>query len=155
MKGRLFVAGQAVLIVVVVLSPRWGDQWEAPLWARWVGWSLAAVGAVVTVAAFPQLGGALTPLPEPREGAKLTTAGVYGWVRHPIYSGVLAMGWGWTLASPTLATAAAAVALTVLLATKARYEERLLRQRFASYSEYAARTPRFVPRLLQRGTKSG
>lgn len=154
-KGRLFVAGQGVLIAVVVLSPRWADQWDAPVWVGWAGWSLAAVGAVVTVAAFPQLGGALTPLPEPREGAELTTAGFYGWVRHPIYTGVLAMGWGWTVAHPTLATAAATVALTVLLATKARYEEGLLRQRFAAYSEYAARTPRFVPRLHRGRAESG
>ena len=146
MKGRLYVAAQGVLIVLVVLSPGWGDQWDAPPWVGWVGWLLAAAGAIVTVAAFPQLGGALTPLPEPREDAELITVGLYGWVRHPIYSGVLAMSWGWTLAHPTVSTVAATVALTVLLATKARYEEGLLRQRFAAYSEYAARTPRFVPR---------
>lgn len=155
MKGRLFVAAQGVLIVVVVLSPRWADQWDAPPWISWTGWLLAAVGAVVTVAAFPQLGGALTPLPEPRQGAELTTAGLYGWIRHPIYSGVLAMGWGWTLAHPTLATAAATGALTILLATKASYEEGLLRQRFAAYREYAARTPRFVPRLHRGRAKPG
>ena len=155
MKGRLFVAAQGVLIVLVVLGSRWGVQWAAPPWVSWAGWLLAAVGATVTIAAFPQLGGALTPLPEPRPDAELTTAGLYGWVRHPIYSGVLAMGWGWTLAHPTLATAAATVALTLLLATKARYEEGLLRQRFANYSEYAARTPRFVPRLRPRRTETG
>jgi len=145
-KGRLLVAAQGALIVLVVLGPRWGDAWPAPSWVGWAGWILAAAGVVVAVAAFPQLSGALTPLPEPRAGAQLTTSGLYRWVRHPIYSGVLAMGWGWTLAHPTWATAAAAAALTALLAFKSRYEEGLLAAQFADYVDYAARTPRFVPR---------
>ena len=145
-KGRLFVAAQGVLIVLVVLAPRLGDGWSAPPWVAWVGWALAAAGVVVALAAFPQLGRALTPLPEPRADAGLVTSGLYRWVRHPIYSGVLAMAWGWTLAHPTWATAVAALTLTVLLATKSRYEEGLLVARFADYAEYAARTPRFVPR---------
>jgi protein-S-isoprenylcysteine O-methyltransferase Ste14 len=154
-KGRLFVAAQAVLIILVVVSPRWGEVWDLPPWVGWAGWALAAVGVTVTVAAFPQLGGALTPLPEPRPGAELTTTGLYAWVRHPIYSGVLAMSWGWVLAHPTWGTAAAAAALSVLLATKARYEEGLLRQQFADYAQYAERTPRFVPRPHRRGTGPG
>jgi protein-S-isoprenylcysteine O-methyltransferase Ste14 len=110
---------------------------------------------VVALAAFPQLGGALTPLPEPRPDAELTTSGLYRWARHPIYSGVLAMTWGWTLAHPTWGTAAAALALSVLLNVKSRYEEGLLRARFASYADYAARTPRFVPRPWPRAARGG
>lgn len=146
MKGRLFVAAQGALIVLVLLASRWGAQWAAPQWVGWAGWCLTAVGVVVAIAAFPQLGGALTPLPEPRADAELTTVGLYGLVRHPIYSGVLAMGWGWTLAHPTWLAAAAAAALTALLTFKARYEEGLLGAKFADYADYAARTPRFIPR---------
>jgi protein-S-isoprenylcysteine O-methyltransferase Ste14 len=149
-RGRLFVAGQGVLMAALVLAPRWSgqwaDEWPLPDWARWLGWALAAVGAVVSLAAFPQLGRALTPMPEPRPDAELTTTGLYRWVRHPIYSGVLAMGWGWTLAHPSWVTAALAAALTGLFTAKAGYEEGLLRERFADYADYAARTPRFVPR---------
>jgi protein-S-isoprenylcysteine O-methyltransferase Ste14 len=101
---------------------------------------------VLCFAAFPQLGRALTPLPEPRDDAELTTSGLYRWMRHPIYTGVLGMAWGWTVMFPSVWTVAAAVALTGLLAFKAGYEERLLRSRFPGYADYAARTPRFVPR---------
>ena len=154
MKGRLYVAAQGVVIVLVVLAPRWGAEWAAPSWVGWAGWVLAAVGVVVMLASFPQLGGALTPLPEPRADAELTTSGLYGWVRHPIYSGVLAMGWGWTMVHPTWGTVAATVTLTALLASKSGYEEGLLRARYADYDEYAARTPRFVPRPWSRGSRS-
>ena len=155
MRGRLFVAGQGVLMVALVLAPRWAApwavEWSLPEWTRWLGWVVAGVGAAVSLAAFPQLGRALTPLPEPRPDAELTTAGLYGWVRHPIYSGVLAMGWGWTLAHPSWATVVLVVALTALFTAKAGYEESLLRERFADYAAYAARTPRFVPRPSRSG----
>jgi protein-S-isoprenylcysteine O-methyltransferase Ste14 len=144
------VAGQVVLMVALVLAPRWPGQWAAewsvPEWARWLGWAVAAVGALVSLAAFPQLGRALTPLPEPRLDTELTTTGLYRWVRHPIYSGVLAMAWGWTLAHPSWATATLVVALSALFTAKASYEEGLLRERFPAYADYASRTPRFVPR---------
>ena len=154
MRGRLFVAGQGVLMLALVLAPRLSDQWSGqwaaewglPELARWLGWAVAAVGAVVSVAAFPQLGRALTPMPEPRPDAELTTTGLYRWVRHPIYSGVLVMAWGWVLAHPSWVTAVLAAALTGLFTAKAGYEEGLLRERFADYADYAERTPRFVPR---------
>jgi protein-S-isoprenylcysteine O-methyltransferase Ste14 len=149
-RGRLFVAGQGVLMVALVLAPRlsaqWSAEWGLPEWARWLGWAVAGVGAVVSLAAFPQLGRALTPMPEPRPDAELTTTGLYRWVRHPIYSGVLAMAWGWALAHPSWVTAVLAAALTGLFTAKASYEEGLLRERFAEYADYAKRTPRFVPR---------
>jgi protein-S-isoprenylcysteine O-methyltransferase Ste14 len=37
--------------------------------------------------------------------------------------------------------------LVLLLTVKARWEETRLMRRFAGYADYAARTPRFVPRL--------
>jgi protein-S-isoprenylcysteine O-methyltransferase Ste14 len=138
------------LVLAPRLSGQWVAEWSLPQWARWLGWVVAAVGAVVSLAAFPQLGRALTPMPEPRPDAELTTAGLYRWVRHPIYSGVLAMAWGWALAHPSWATGVLAAALTGLFTAKAGYEEGLLRERFADYADYAKRTPRFVPRPIRR-----
>ncbi len=150
MKGRVFVGVQAALLAALVLVPRWADTWALPGWTVVVGWAIAIAGAAVALAAFPQLGSALTPLPEPRSDAELTTGGLYRWVRHPIYSGVLAMGWGWTVAHPSWATVGAVVALTALFSAKARYEEGLLVERYPGYAAYAASTPRFVPRRMPR-----
>jgi protein-S-isoprenylcysteine O-methyltransferase Ste14 len=47
-------------------------------------------------------------------------------------------------------TATLAAALTGLFTAKAGYEEGLLREKFAAYADYAARTPRFVPRPGRR-----
>lgn len=145
-KGPLLVGAQMLLLAALGVSAWLADAWATPLWTRLVGLAFAASGAVLCFAAFPQLGRALTPLPEPREDAELTTSGLYAHMRHPIYTGVLVTAWGWTATFPSGWTLACAAALTVLLAAKARYEEGLLRARFAEYTEYTARTPRFVPR---------
>lgn len=42
-------------------------------------------------------------------------------------------------------------ALLALVTVKARWEEGHLARRFAAYPAYAARTPRFVPRVRRRG----
>ena len=156
MKGRLYVGAQGVLIAALVLAPRWADAWSVAEVVTVGGWGLASLGAVVLLVAFPQLGRALTPLPEPRADGELTTTGLYRWVRHPIYSGVLAMAWGWTLAHPSWLTIVLAGVLTGLLNAKARYEEGLLRARYLDYAEYCERTPRFIarPALRRRGSSS-
>jgi protein-S-isoprenylcysteine O-methyltransferase Ste14 len=76
---------------------------------------------------------------------QLRTGGLYRFVRHPIYSGLLltmASGSGFRL--PTLGL------LVLLLILKARWEETRLTQRFEGYGNYASRTPRFVPVRLRR-----
>jgi len=150
MKGRLYVGAQGVLIFALLLAPRWAASWSVSPTVSAAGWALAAAGGVVLVVAFAQLGQALTPLPEPRADAELTTEGLYRWVRHPIYGGVLAMAWGWTAAHLSWSTILLAAALTALLNAKAGYEEGLLSDRYPGYAEYALRTPRFVPRLVGR-----
>lgn len=85
--------------------------------------------------------------PEPSQEAVLKTGGLYRYVRHPIYSGVLLLGAGIALTSGSLIAAGAAVLLFIDLSIKARLEERFLRERFENYADYALRTPRFFPRL--------
>jgi protein-S-isoprenylcysteine O-methyltransferase Ste14 len=71
-------------------------------------------------------------------------------VRHPLYASVIALGFGWALLWRSGPALALAVAQTVFFHAKARFEERLLRERFAEYADYARRVPRFLPRLLSK-----
>jgi protein-S-isoprenylcysteine O-methyltransferase Ste14 len=146
MTGTLLVGAQMALLAGLAAAPLVADSWPAPPWVRLCGLIVAAAGAGLCLAAFPQLGRALTPLPEPRADAELTTSGLYRWMRHPIYSGVLSLAWGWTLVVPSTWPVVLSVVLTLLLNVKARYEESLLVARYPQYPGYAARTPRFVPR---------
>jgi protein-S-isoprenylcysteine O-methyltransferase Ste14 len=144
--ARLLVAGQFVLIGILVLLPGRHD-WPVPA-ALKVACSIATVaGLAVMVIGVTELGRGLTATPLPNAHAQLRTGGLYRYARHPIYSGLLL-----TMASITVASGSASRLLTLgvlvlLLTVKARWEETRLIQRFQGYADYAARTPRFVPRL--------
>lgn len=145
----MFVAGQVVLLVLLVVLPG-GDDWPTPAWLRTIAQVVFVAGVVVLVVAALGLGRALTPTPVPTERGDLQTAGLYRYVRHPIYSGVLLIVAGITLRSGSWLTLAVAVVTVVFFDRKARWEEARLAERYAQYADYAARTPRFVPRPCAR-----
>jgi protein-S-isoprenylcysteine O-methyltransferase Ste14 len=147
--ARLLVTGQFVLIGVLVLLPR-RDDWPVP------GALIAAcsvttvVGLVVMVIGATGLGRGLTATPLPNAHARLRTGGLYRYVRHPIYSGLLLMMASITVASGSAFRLLTLGVLVLLLTVKARWEEKRLARRFEGYAGYAARTPRFVPVRLRR-----
>lgn len=148
--GWLFVGAQVVLLVALVLLPT-GTAWPMPLGLRLVSIGLTAAGLVGIVAASLTLGRALTPTPLPNGRGELRTDGLYRYVRHPIYTGVLAVVVGVTLGSRQWAGLALGVVTVVFFAVKARWEEARLDEMFPGYADYAARTPRFVPFRLGTG----
>ncbi|HEX7535701.1 MAG TPA: isoprenylcysteine carboxylmethyltransferase family protein [Dermatophilaceae bacterium] len=147
--ARLLVTGQFVLIGILVLLPR-RDDWPVPAALTTTCSVATVVGLVVMVIGATGLGRGLTATPLPNAHARLRTGGLYRYVRHPIYSGLLL-----TMASITVASGSALRLLTLgvlvlLLTVKARWEEKRLARRFEGYASYAARTPRFIPVRLRR-----
>ena len=142
--GWLFVGAQVVLLVALVLIPT-GSAWPMPPWLRAVSLALTAAGLVGIGAASLNLGRALTPTPVPNGRGVLRTGGLYRYVRHPIYTGVLAVVVGITLGSRQWTALALGLATLVFFAVKARWEEARLAEMFPGYADYAAKTPRFVP----------
>jgi protein-S-isoprenylcysteine O-methyltransferase Ste14 len=116
-----------------------------PSWIRWLGAGVLAVGLLVVVAGMRSLGRNLTPGTEPLADADLVTTGAYARVRHPIYTGVVLLLAGYTLAwsNWTLALIVGYVALQFFQA-KAGAEERWLIERFPAYPSYMRRVPRRV-----------
>ncbi len=85
------------------------------------------------------------------EPARLTTGGLFHYVRHPLYSAGLAFIWLMPLM--TVNVLAINIALTVYVITGAYFEERKLRREFGQdYANYMAATPMFIPFL--KGNKS-
>ena len=144
--ARLLVAGQFVLIGILVLLPGRQD-WPVPVALKLVCSIATVVGLAVMVIGATGLGRGLTATPLPNAHAKLRTGGLYRYVRHPIYSGLLLTMASITLASGSVPRLLTLGVLVLLLSAKARWEETRLTQRFEGYTDYAARTPRFVPRL--------
>lgn len=82
-----------------------------------------------------------------REGHALVTAGPFRWVRHPSYTGLIAMFLGWSI---TFGNVVSVVTLLIPMAAALLYrvhvEERALASAFGpSYEAYRARTKRLVP----------
>ena len=136
--------GQGVLLATQALMRR-GTDWPTPRWLR-RGSAFGQIAGVATVAvAARQLGPALTPSPLPTENARLRHDGLYGQVRHPIYSGVLLISTTRAAGSGNRRQVGAVALLIALLNYKARFEETALSERFPEYASYAASTPRFMP----------
>lgn len=140
----LFVIVQLVLLGLILLLPA-GDSWAVPTWldliarvAEWLGTGVLVVGLV-------NLGRSSTPLPSPVPHGELRTGGLYRLVRHPIYSGIIALTIGASIRSGSPWVALATAALVGWFMLKARWEEARLTVRYPGYGAYAARTPRFVP----------
>lgn len=145
----LYVLVQLALLVGIFLAPA-GDAWPLPGWAVPVLKAVQVVGMLVLVVALVQLGRSLTALPTPLPEATLKTRGLYRWVRHPIYSGVLLLAVPSALLIRSWLALGCALALVAWFTAKARFEEDLLRRRYPAYDVYAEATPRFVPQPWRR-----
>lgn len=108
----------------------------------------AAVGSVwLTMSAVNTLGKEWSLTARVVEGHKLATTGPYGYVRHPIYSGMLGMLVATGLAvSHWAGLLAALIVFFVGTIIRVRSEERLLRETFGEqFENYAQRVPAIVP----------
>jgi protein-S-isoprenylcysteine O-methyltransferase Ste14 len=150
-RGELLVVIQFVLVFAFVLAPTW-NPWAGPwliewtyalrLGALWIlglsALALAGLGAI-------QIRGYLTPLPYPVDHSQLVTGGVYGLVRHPLYSSQLIAALGWTCYTLSLSHLAILVLGFLFFDYKASKEERWLTERHPQYVDYARRVRKLVP----------
>jgi protein-S-isoprenylcysteine O-methyltransferase Ste14 len=80
---------------------------------------------------------------------EVVEAGVYRYVRHPLYGSLVLLVWGVFFKGVDLVSGVLALVATACWIMTARYEERFNIERFgARYSEYMKRTKMFVPFLL-------
>ncbi len=138
------VSAQFLLLTALIFLPH-GSLWPVNAVVIAASIALGVAGAILAVLAVAGLGPALTPSPIPREHAPLVTSGVYGFVRHPIYTGLMTVGLGLALFGASVWHIAAWVTLVLVLSAKTRWEERMLVAEHPGYGGYGARVGRFVP----------
>jgi protein-S-isoprenylcysteine O-methyltransferase Ste14 len=146
-RGGWWVLAQSVLMPLVMALGPLGRGEAGPPWLRVMAWLLFAVGAFFGIAGAWILGRNRTIFPKPNADSQLIQHGVYGVVRHPLYTALtlLALGWAaWWTSWPALV---AGLAQAVFLDFKSRREEAWLRVQFKGYADYARRVRRLVPWL--------
>jgi protein-S-isoprenylcysteine O-methyltransferase Ste14 len=127
------------------------------LWTDLIGWKGDPHLSPFHLASYVFIGGgfwlisaAWRHLYAAQRATRLATDGPYARVRHPQYVGLILIMVGFLLQWPTLATLVMFPVLLVVYRRLASREEREVRAEFESaWDAYAARVPRFVPRLHQ------
>ena len=111
-----------------------------------VGVALIAAGLAFAVWARVHLGRNWSGTVTVKKGHELIRSGPYRWVRHPIYTGILAAVLGTAIASGTVHGAIGFLIIAVALLRKLRIEEAFMRETFpGEYERYAAAVPALVP----------
>lgn len=151
-RGEWYLIVQLSLIGLVLFGPQGkvgGAIWiGAPARVTVpVGATLILIGALFSGAAALALGRNLTPLPKPKEDARLVQRGAYRLVRHPIYTGVILLAYGWSLWVHSWCTVGYATILFLVLDLKSRREERWLMEKYPEYGAYRQRVRRLIPFL--------
>lgn len=84
--------------------------------------------------------------PDVQEGKRLVTKGPFKVVRHPVYMGILILGYVWASVAGTPLSFLLLGVLLVDLIMKIGREEKSLRERFGDeYKQYRRRTKRLIP----------
>jgi protein-S-isoprenylcysteine O-methyltransferase Ste14 len=149
-RGELFVAAQFALFSLIVFGPRtlpglpaWSLPWQ--LAGALLGGLFLCSGGLLAAAGVVMLGRNLTPLITPKQDAELIESGPYRLVRHPIYSGILQLSFGWALWAHGWLTLLFTLLLFIIFDRKLRREEEILHRTFPGYAAYAARVRRLLP----------
>lgn len=145
-KDIFFVSIQLVLFFVYLFRlPK--IDFTLPGWLQLTGIIMAIIGVIIAVAGLITLKKTLSPFPTPKENAELIQSGVYKFIRHPIYTGILFFTFGYSIYSENTLRLLIFFGLLVLFIFKATYEEKLLEEKFPNYTAYKKTAGMFWPWL--------
>lgn len=144
-RGELYGAVQLLFALLLLRSPGFLDALIGFL----IGPLTLAAGAVISTKALFDLGRKqLSIWPAPVPGAKLKTGGMYQYVRHPVYAGVLLACLGYAAATGSPERFALTIGLGLFLSKKISIEEQFLAETYPEYSSYQEDVPhKLIPRI--------
>jgi protein-S-isoprenylcysteine O-methyltransferase Ste14 len=150
-----FWAWEAILALILLNLDQWFRDpfsWHQLIsWVLlWVAGFLVIYGVILLKRAGRQDPGREDPsLLEFEKTARLVTSGLYGYIRHPMYSSLLFLAWGVFFKAPSWLGGGLAVAATGFLVAAGRMEEAEDIRYFGdAYRAYMKRTKMFIPWLF-------
>lgn len=114
---------------------------------QYLGFLIAFAGIVIRQVAIITLGEGFTTRVETKAGRKLTTNGIYNYIRHPSYTGSILTFFGFPIAIGTWAGACAALIICyIMYSYRIKVEEQALIGRYGQeYKEYLQSTWKLFP----------
>ena len=147
-----FCAWEILLGMFMLNAPDW---FRDPLaWHQLVSWVLLIVSlalVILGVRLLREIGRQDAKRNDPsllgmERTSRLVTVGLYRYIRHPLYSSLLFLGWGMFFKSPSWLDAGLALLCTIFLAATARVEEGENINYFGDeYIEYMKHSKMFIP----------
>ena len=121
---------------------------QTPL-VLWIGLLLTALGVGISIWARLSLGANWSGMVTLKQNHELIRKGLYRWIRHPIYTGIL-LGFIGTALIESHARGWLGFAILLLsFYFKARREENFLKQEFGEgFEEHLRQTGMFLPKLI-------
>ncbi|TBW27607.1 isoprenylcysteine carboxylmethyltransferase family protein [Gramella sp. KN1008] len=145
-KDLILVGLQAILFVLYIFDLQ-VLQLSFPTFIKDTSLVLVILGGLIFILALLQLKDNLSPFPSPKSNSELVQTGLYKFVRHPIYSGILIAFTGFAIFTFSGFRLIITMLLYVLFEFKSAYEEKLLMKRFGTYKAYRKKTGRFFPKF--------
>lgn len=150
-----FFSWEAILILVILNREPWGtDPFSAHQMASWILMALSIALAMLGHNALSQQGKASKARDEEdlysfERTTSVVSSGVFAYIRHPMYTSLLALTWGAYFQAPTLLGTVVAVFGSYFLLLTAQADEKECQAYFGeTYTTYMQRTKRFIPFLL-------
>ena len=141
---KIYVLIQALLFIIYLI-PFTVFRLSIMPFIRYTGIFLLTIGVLIAIIALLQLNRFLTPFPTPKKESKLLQSGIYKFIRHPIYTGIILASFGYSFYAESVWKFFIAVLLFILFYLKSKYEESLLMNHFVDYQNYRKVTGRFFP----------
>lgn len=121
-------------------------SYQLPVWLNYIAIFFVVVGLLVVLFGILSLNVNFSPFPTPKTNSSLISHGIYKYVRHPVYSGIIIALLAYAFFSSSAFRLLITAGLAIVFYFKTKLEEKLLRERFTDYRGYMRRTGRFFPK---------
>lgn len=143
-KDIFYVSLQVILFITYLFRISSIDFHTSYL-LRVTGLTFSIMGIALVVISSITLKQNLTPFPSPKDNSTLITSGVYKYIRHPIYTGILFTIAGYGVYSENTLRLLVFITLLLLFISKLSFEETLLMKKFPEYKVYKTQTAALFP----------
>ncbi len=142
-----FFAFESILILILLNLENWFANPFSVL--QIISWLLLIASIGLVVHGFHFLREIGKPKGRIENTTNLVVKGAYQYIRHPLYSSLLLLGWGVFFKGPSILTGILVMTASVSLIATAIAEEAENLSKFGSdYAQYQKRTKRFIPFLF-------
>ena len=142
-KDYLFVTIQFVLFFCFIFNLNGSMNLSFGL--QKAGLLVSILGGIIIILALLQLNKNLSPFPTPKNNTTLLQNGLYKYMRHPIYTGIILFFTGYSVYQNSFYKLGISLLLVVLFYFKSNYEELRLEEKFPDYKLYKRKTGKFFP----------